>query len=133
MSRILEAPTAYAERALAGGVRRFKRLLMRRILVPTWKLEDDLATRSGVVHADARSPRRIEIVAESMEVEGLHRPMPGFPRSLPHVLSSARNITASLTEVDDNPVGFCHLWLGNRRSVGNNIGPSSRREKRRCW
>ncbi len=93
----------FAQRALEGGIRRFKRLLMRRILVPTWKLEDDLAARPGGVHANERSPRRIEIVTESMEVEGLHRPMPGFPRSLPHVLSSARNIAASLSEVDDNP------------------------------
>ena len=37
------------------------------------------------MHASAGSPRRIEIVAESMEVEGLHRPMPGFPRSLPNL------------------------------------------------
>lgn len=92
-----------AERALVGIVRRFKRLLMRFILQPTFRLEDDLATRSDVVHAGRTSPRRIEIVAQSIEVEGLHRPMPGFPRSLPHVLSSARNISASLKEVDDNP------------------------------
>ena len=78
-------------------------MLLRRVLVPTWRLEDELAARPGGVHADERSPRRVEIVAESMEVEGLHRPMPGFPRSLPHVLSSARNIRASLQEVDQNP------------------------------
>ena len=104
MSSTAPAPQpGFAQRALAGGVRRIKRLLMSRILVPTWKLEDDLAARPGGVHANDDSPRRIEIVAESMQVEGLHRPMPGFPRSLPHVLSSARNITASLKEVDDNP------------------------------
>ena len=90
-------------RTAAAAVRRVKQLLMRRILVPTWQLEDDLAARPQGVHANEQSPRRIEIVAESMQVEGLHRPMPGFPRSLPHVLSSARNITASLKEVDDNP------------------------------
>jgi NAD-dependent dihydropyrimidine dehydrogenase PreA subunit len=55
------------------------------------------------VHATEGSPRRIEIVAESMQVEGLHRPMPGFPRSLPLVISSARGIKASLREVADNP------------------------------
>jgi ferredoxin len=38
-----------------------------------------------------------------MKVSGMHRPMPGFPRSLPYVLSSARNITSSLREVQDNP------------------------------
>jgi ferredoxin len=96
-------PISITTRVAASAVRRVKRLLMRRILEPTWKLEDDLATRPDGVHADDTSPRRIEIVAESMEVEGLHRPMPGFPRSLPHVLSSARNIKASLLEVDDNP------------------------------
>jgi epoxyqueuosine reductase len=90
-------------RAAAVGVRGVKQLLMRRLLVPTWRLEDELASRPGGVHADEQSPRRIEIVAESMAVEGLHRPMPGFPRSLPHVLSSARNIKASLREVDENP------------------------------
>lgn len=42
-------------------------------------------------------------MTESMAVAGLHRPMPGFPRSLPHAISSARNIRASLQEVDDNP------------------------------
>jgi NAD-dependent dihydropyrimidine dehydrogenase PreA subunit len=42
-------------------------------------------------------------VAESLQVEGLHRPVPGFPRSLPHVLSSARDVTTSLREVADNP------------------------------
>jgi len=76
---------------------------MRVILRPTWRLEDELAARQRGVHAVAGSPQRIEIVAESMQVKGLHRPMPGFPRSLPHVLSSARNIKASLQEVDDNP------------------------------
>ena len=76
---------------------------MRVLLQPTWRLEDELATRPGGVHAVPCSPRRIEIVAESMQVEGLHRPMPGFPRSLPHVISSARNIRASLKEVEDNP------------------------------
>ena len=86
------APQGLATRLLASGVRRVKRLLMRRILEPTWQLEDELAARPGGVHATDGSPRRIEIVAESMQVEGLHRPMPGFPRSLPHVLSSARNI-----------------------------------------
>ena len=90
-------------RALASGVRRFKGLLMRVILRPTWRLEDELAARPEGVHAVPGSPKRIEIVAESMQVEGLHRPMPGFPRSLPHVLSSARNIKASLREVHDNP------------------------------
>ena len=90
-------------RSLAGGVRRIKRLLMRGILEPTWKLEDELAARPGGVHAAPDSPRRIEIVAESKEVEGLHRPMPGFPRSLPHVLSSARTHKASLKDVEDNP------------------------------
>ena len=103
MSTATEAPPGLAARLLASGVRHVKRLLMRRILEPTWQLEDELAARPGGVHATDGSPRRIEIVAESMQVEGLHRPMPGFPRSLPHVLSSARNITASLTEVDDNP------------------------------
>ncbi len=92
-----------ATRVAAHAVRRVKGLLMRRLLVPTWRLEDELAARPGGVHADDSSPRRIEIVAESMQVEGLHRPMPGFPRSLPQVLSSARNIRASLIEVDDNP------------------------------
>jgi epoxyqueuosine reductase len=90
-------------RALGGAVRGFKRVLMRVIMQPTFRLEDELAARPGVVHAAPVSPRRIEIVRESMEVEGLHRPMPGFPRSMPHVLSSARNIAASLREVDDNP------------------------------
>ncbi len=91
------------ERVLAGAVQRFKRLLLRFILQPTFRLEADLAARSDVVHAGPTSPRRIEIVEKSIEVAGLHRPMPGFPRSLPHVLSSARNIRASLKEVADNP------------------------------
>ncbi len=90
-------------RGAAAAVRRVKQVLLRRILVPTWRLEDELAERPGGVHASAASPRRVEIVAESMEVEGTHRPMPGFPRSLPHVLSSARNIRASFEELDQNP------------------------------
>jgi epoxyqueuosine reductase len=97
------SPGNLATRTAAAAVKRVKQVLMRRILVPTWRLEDELAARPGGVHANEDSPRRIEIVAESMKVEGLHRPMPGFPRSLPHVLSSARNIDASLREVDDNP------------------------------
>jgi Pyruvate/2-oxoacid:ferredoxin oxidoreductase delta subunit len=97
------APRTFATRALAAGVRRLKGVLMRRIVQPTWVLEDELAARPGGVHASEASPRRIEIVSESMQVEGVHRPLPGFPRSLPHVLSSARNISASLREVDDNP------------------------------
>jgi epoxyqueuosine reductase len=92
-----------ATRGLAGIGRGFKRLLMRTILEPTLRLENDLAKRSDVVHAGPASPRRIEIVAESIEAKGLHRPMPGFPRSLPQVLSSARNIRASLTELDEDP------------------------------
>ena len=92
-----------AARMVTGTVRRFKQVLLRRVLEPTWQLEDELAARPGGVHATTGSPRRIEIIEESMQVEGLHRPMPGFPRSLPHVLSSARNIKASLTEVGENP------------------------------
>lgn len=104
MGEIAEAPRqSIAERALAGVVRGFKRVLLRVILQPTFRLEDELARRPDVLRAAPGSPRRIEIVQESAEVEGLHRPMPGFPRSLPHVLSSARNISASLREVDDNP------------------------------
>jgi ferredoxin len=90
-------------RLLAGLVRRFKRLLMRFILQPTFRLEDELARRPAMLRSGPASPRRIEIVSQSIEVEGLHRPVPGFPRSMPHVLSSARNINASLREVDDNP------------------------------
>ena len=103
MSSTTAVPQGLAARLLACGVRRFKRLLLRRVLAPTWQLEDELAARPDGVHAGDDSPRRIEIVAESIQVEGLHRPMPGFPRSLPRVLSSARNIRASLREVDDNP------------------------------
>ncbi len=92
-----------AELVLAAVVRRLKRVLMRFILQPTFHLEDDFARRTDVVHAGPASPRRIEIVAESIEVEGLHRPLPGFPRSLPHALSSARSIKRSLREVEDDP------------------------------
>lgn len=102
MTQTTEAP-GIVTRTLAGGVRRMKRLLLGHIVEPTLKLEAELAARDDVVHAGPDSPTRIEIVVESMQVEGLHRPMPGFPRSLPHVLSSARNITASLKEVEDNP------------------------------
>jgi epoxyqueuosine reductase len=107
-----------AERALAGIVRRIKRLLLRFVLQPTLRLEDDLAQRPGVVHAGPDAPRRIEIVAESIQVEGLHRPVPGFPRSMPHVLSCARDINASLTEVDDNPAaGLTSMDDGARASL----------------
>ncbi len=92
-----------AQLVLAAVVRRFKRVLMRFMLQPTFRLEDDFAGRDDVVHAGPAAPRRIEIVAESIKVEGLHRPLPGFPRSLPHALSSVRNIKASLREVEDNP------------------------------
>ena len=57
-------PGSLTTRVAASAVRRVKRLLMQRILEPTWKLEDDLAARPGGVHADDASPRRIEIVAE---------------------------------------------------------------------
>jgi epoxyqueuosine reductase len=103
MRSVVHDSSGPAARMLAGGVRRVKRLLMRVLIAPTWRLEDELAARPGGVHAASGSPRRIEIIAESLAVEGLHRPMPGFPRSLPHVISSARNIRASLQEVDDNP------------------------------
>ena len=46
------AATGRATRALAGLVRRFKRVLMRFILQPTFRLEDELAARPG------RGPRR---------------------------------------------------------------------------
>ncbi|HSM32997.1 MAG TPA: [Fe-S]-binding protein [Anaerolineae bacterium] len=92
-----------AERVLAGAVRRTKRLLLRFVMQPTLRLEDELARRPDVVHASPGAPRRIEIVAESMKVEGLHRPVPGFPRSMPYVLSCARDINASLREVKDGP------------------------------
>ncbi len=95
--------TGVAASMLAAVVRRFKRVLMRFLLQPTFRLEDDFARRTDVVHAGPASPRRIEIVAQSIEVEGLHRPLPGFPRSLPHVLSSVRNIKRSLREVEDDP------------------------------
>jgi len=104
MATIAETPRSGATvRLLAGIVRRFKRVLLRLVVAPTFSLEAELAARPDVVHAAPGSPRRIEIINESIEVEGLHRPMPGFPRSLPRVLSSARNIRASLREATDNP------------------------------
>ncbi len=103
MGSASHARPAFVVHALGGAVRNLKRLLLRLLLQPTWRLEDELAARSGGVHAGPGSPKRIEIIAESMQVEGFHRPMPGFPRSLPQVISSARNIRASLREVDDNP------------------------------
>jgi NAD-dependent dihydropyrimidine dehydrogenase PreA subunit len=105
------------ERALAGVIRHTKRLLLRFILQPTLRLEDDLAQRPGVIHAVPASPRRIEIVAESIQVEGLHRPVPGFPRCMPHVLSSARDINASLREVADNPAQPL-TSMGDRARLG---------------
>ncbi|MEA2026012.1 MAG: reductive dehalogenase domain-containing protein [Chloroflexota bacterium] len=104
MGQMIEVPQpGFATRALAGAVRRVKRVLLHFIVQPTLRLEEDLAARPDVVHAGPQSPRRIEIVARSVEVEGLHRPVPGFPRSMPSILSSARNITASFKEIDDNP------------------------------
>lgn len=104
VDQVTVAPrTGAATRALGIVVRHVKRALLRFIVQPTHELEDRLAARPDVVHAAPDSPHRIEIVSESIAVEGLHRPMPGFPRSLPSVLSSARGISASLTEIDDNP------------------------------
>ncbi len=104
MGQTIEAPQpGFATRALAGTIRRVKRVLLYFIVQPTLRLEEGLAARPDVVHAGPQSPRRIEIVARSVEVEGLHRPVPGFPRSMPSILSCARNTTASFKEIDDNP------------------------------
>lgn len=75
--------------------------MMRRLnLGPIWKVEDDLATRPGAVHAAAGSPERFEIVAEAMDRS--HRP-PAALRVLPHMMASMVGIRRSLRTVDKNP------------------------------
>jgi epoxyqueuosine reductase len=90
------------EPGMAAVTRGLKRALYRLVLRPTFRLEDELSACDDVIAAGPGSPRRIEIIVESMAVVGTHRPMPGFPRSLPHVLSSARGMRASLRETIDD-------------------------------
>jgi len=84
-----------------------RQLVMKAVALPRMKrihsLEDELAQRPGSHGAADTSPERFEIVYESLTLGGNQVPLPGFPRSLPYVLSSVRNIRRSLTSLSDNP------------------------------
>jgi epoxyqueuosine reductase len=66
------------------------------------RLEQRVSSRAGVVRALDTSPERFEILLETLERGGSG--LPGFPRAVPHALSSMRNIRRSLTSLDGNPV-----------------------------
>lgn len=67
------------------------------------KLEQALARQEDVVHATADSPRRFEIMAEGLALHDDHPPVPGFPRSVPFIMSSMRNIKRSIRTLSRNP------------------------------
>ena len=66
-------------------------------------LEDSVAEYEGELASAEHSPERFEIALEMLKLDDDDRALPGFPRSLPRVLSSIRNIKLSLTSLTDNP------------------------------
>jgi NAD-dependent dihydropyrimidine dehydrogenase PreA subunit len=65
------------------------------------RLEREVASRKGAVRAVDTSPERFEIFLEALDTD--RTALPGFPRAVPHALSSVRNIKRSLTSLDENP------------------------------
>ena len=67
------------------------------------KLEGLVSDLEGAVTAVEQSPERFEIVLEAMKLSNGNMALPGFPRALPRLLSSMRNIKRSLVSLSENP------------------------------
>jgi epoxyqueuosine reductase QueG len=70
-------------------------------MIDRW--EADVANRPGALHGGENSPTRFNIIAESLNVTGNRPPVPGFPRTVPHMIGSITNIAKSVRELDQNP------------------------------
>lgn len=78
-----------------------------RLMKPMLKLmkswERSVIDQPGSIQGIARSPHRFDIIGESMNYKDDHPPVPGFPRTIPFITSSVRNIRKSVKELARNP------------------------------
>lgn len=86
---------------------RFQQRMMRRLVpkMERWhaRKEETIARRPGVIKAGPTSPERVSILGGFTKVDKAYRP-PGVPQSIPQMIGSLRGITASIDELDDNPI-----------------------------
>ncbi len=57
----------------------------------------------GSIHGTEDSPMRFDILREGMRLEEEHPPVAGFPRTVPHIMGSMRNIVKSVADFRKNP------------------------------
>lgn len=78
--------------------------LMKPILERMKAWEASVIERPESIRGGEDSPSRFDILAEGLNLKDDHPPMPGFPKSVPHVLGSMSNIRKSVHDLDRNPV-----------------------------
>jgi NAD-dependent dihydropyrimidine dehydrogenase PreA subunit len=66
--------------------------------------EANIASRPGAFRGGENSPMRFDIIRSMLNLKDDHPPLPGFPRSLPHVIGSITNTAKSVRELDKNPL-----------------------------
>ncbi|WP_420642455.1 [Fe-S]-binding protein [Candidatus Leptofilum sp.] len=78
--------------------------LMKPLLKKMLAWEASVRERPGSLHGGENSPSRFNILAAGLSLRDDHPPMPGFPKSVPHVFGSVTNIRKSVHDLDRNPV-----------------------------
>ena len=81
----------------------FKDHVLRPLLGMLDDWEASVFQRPGALRGGENSPVRFNIPREGLERKGDHPPLPGFPRSFPHVIGSVINIRRSVRDLDRNP------------------------------
>lgn len=86
---------------------RIRHALQPRLMMPIinrmMQWEQDVIDMPGAIRGGPDSPHRFNIMLEALKIKGDHAPMPGFPRTVPYVASSAWNIRKSVKELALNP------------------------------
>ncbi len=67
-------------------------------------LERNVIERPGSLCGSENSPVRFNIPREALKMGGDQPGLPGFPRSLPQLIGSMKNIRRSVRDLDRNPV-----------------------------
>jgi epoxyqueuosine reductase len=80
-----------------------KRVLIDNVMVHLEDQEASISDMPGAVCASEVSPKRFDILRNSLHVTRPHPALPGFPQSVPQIASSLHNIHQSMKELADNP------------------------------
>lgn len=77
--------------------------LIRPLLKKMAAWEASVVNRPGSLRGGENSPSRFNIIGEGLNLKDDHPPVPGFPRSVPNLIGSVKNIAKSVHDLDKNP------------------------------